>query len=421
MFDTVTIHIKAGDGGAGCVSFRREKFVPRGGPDGGDGGSGGDVVLRVREGQHLLRALRYKPRYVAQDGSNGQGNGRTGHRGKDVVVNVPSGTVVFQVEKDGTRKMVGDLATATSEVTVATGGSGGRGNSKFASSKNRAPLLAEAGELVADMTFYLELKLLADVGVVGMPSVGKSSLLRMCSRATPEVAAYPFTTIEPVLGFVEGRGREFIVVEIPGLIEGAHQGVGLGDEFLKHMERTRVFMHLLDGSSESMVEDYRQLREEMRLFNEELLEKPEVVVVNKIDIPDVEVNLNDIKENLRLNDIDSQYISAATGEGVEDVLDRVATILATQPVAPSGPVEPIPVLQATARGERPSVTRDGEVFVLKSPRAERLVRRVDLGDWNVQVQLWAAFERMGIVRVLERAGARTGALVRIGEHELEWN
>jgi GTP-binding protein len=358
--------------------------------------------------------------YVAQDGSNGQGNGRTGHRGKDVVIDVPSGTIVFNVEKDGTRRMMSDLAGSTLAVTVAAGGGGGRGNSKFASSKNRAPMLAEAGEVVEEMTLYLELKLLADVGVVGMPSVGKSSLLRMCSRARPEVAAYPFTTLEPVLGFVEGRRREFIIVEIPGLIEGAHQGVGLGDEFLKHMERTRVFIHLLDGSSESIVEDYRQLRGEMRLFNEELLEKPEVVVVNKIDLPDVHENLDAIREGLRQGGIDSHYMSAATGEGVEDVLDRVASILATQPLTPGGPAQPIPIVQATSRGERPSVTREGEVFVLKSPRAERLVRRVDLEDWNVQVQLWAAFERMGIVRVLERAGARTGATVRIGEQELEW-
>ena len=272
-----------------------------------------------------------------------------------------------------------------------------------------------------EVELELELQLLADVAVIGVPNAGKSSFLQACSRARPDIASYPFTTLEPVLGFVERRGQEFVVVEIPGLLEGAHTGVGLGDDFLRHMGRTRAVIHLLDGASEDPLRDYRQVREEMRMYDPGLVERPEVVALNKLDVPEVQERRAQILAALKEMGLEAYCISAATHEGVDAVLDGALRALAQPPSAgtPTAP-EPVPVLTPTPRRRRPLVERDGDVFVLYSQPAERLVRRVDLGDWQVQLQLWQEFKRKGVVRALEKAGARSGSVVRIGEHELEW-
>ena len=271
-----------------------------------------------------------------------------------------------------------------------------------------------------EVELELELQLLADVAVIGVPNAGKSSFLQACSHARPDIAGYPFTTLEPVLGFVERRGKEFVVVEIPGLLEGAHTGVGLGDDFLRHMGRTRAVIHLLDGASEAPIGDYRQVREEMRLYDPGLVERAEIVALNKLDLPEVQGRREQVLADLKAMGIDAYCISAATHEGVDAVLDGALRMLAEQPVTPQTEERPVPVLTPKPRRNRPQVERDGDVFVLHSQQAERLVRRVDLGDWQVQIQLWQEFKRKGIVRALEKAGARSGSVVRIGEHELEW-
>ena len=306
------------------------------------------------------------------------------------------------------------------EFIAAEGGQGGKGNARFTRPQNRTPTLAEGGDIGEERTLDLELQVLADIAIIGMPNVGKSSLLRVCSRATPDVAAYPFTTLEPVLGFVERNRREFVLAEIPGLIEGAHRGVGLGYEFLRHMQRVSGMIHILDGTSETAVQDYLQVREEMRLYNESLVDKPEIVVVNKIDTPEVQASRSKIEAALGERGINVQLISAVTEEGVGDLLDKVLVMLASQPVTKASQPKVIPVLRPRTRDTKVSIEKSQEVFVVKSPRAERIVRRVDLEDWNIQAQLWGELQQMGIVRALERAGARAGSVVRIGDWELEW-
>ena len=381
---------------------------------------GGDVVLRVREGEHMLRAFHYKHRFVAGNGAAGGPNDRTGRNGEDYLVAVPEGTLVYSVDEEGNRSLLADMKEMGASFVAARGGAGGKGNAKFAYSQNRVPLLAEDGELVEEVSLELELQILADIAVIGVPNAGKSSFLQACSRARPDIAAYPFTTLEPVLGFVERRGREFVVAEIPGLIEGAHEGVGLGDEFLRHMGRTRGVIHLLDGLSDDPLGDYGRVRHEMGLYDPELLDRPEVVVLNKMDEPAAQERAGALENALLERGIQMLRLSAATRDGVDAVLDAALIMLAETDSKPKAQEAPLPVLTPKPRRSRPFVERDGDVFVLRSPVAERLVRRVDLGEWQVQVQLWQEFRRRGIVQALEKAGARSGSIVRIDQYELEW-
>ena len=420
MIDTARIVVKSGNGGAGAVSFRREKYVPMGGPDGGDGGDGGNVILSAQSGQHMLRSFRYKRSFHAEDGERGRGNDKMGRRGKDYVIEVPVGTLVTRVYKDESRMVIDDLTESGVRTLVAEGGWGGKGNARFAHAQNRSPILAEDGDITEERVLELELQVLADIAILGMPSVGKSSLLRVCSRARPDVAAYPFTTLEPVLGFVERRSFEFTLVEIPGLVEGAHRGVGLGFDFLRHAQRVSAVIHILDGSSGDPIGNYLQIREEMRLHDDSLAGKPEIVAVNKQDMPEAQSRRHDIERSLGERGINALFISAATSEGVEELLERAAALLVSRSSPAHGRVEPIAVPEPRAARERVSVERDMEAFVVRSPRAERIVRRVNLEDWTVQAQLWAELRNMGIVRALQRAGAKNGSTVRIGEWELEW-
>lgn len=336
------------------------------------------------------------------------------------MIDVPVGTLVWWIGENGEKKGSVDLLQVGEEYVIATGGRGGKGNRRYMHPQNREPLLAEVGEEPEEITLELEVQLLADVAIVGKPSVGKSSLLRVCSGARPDVAEYPFTTLEPVLGFVERRGSEYVMVEVPGLIEGAHLGAGLGDEFLRHVRRTTVVVHLLDGSSGDVAGDYHQVRQEMGLYDPVLLDKPEIVAVNKVDIPAVKEGVNSIKASLDEVGIRANFISAVSGEGVGNLLDHVAEVVAEQRRKQKPRVRVVPVLTAKPRRERPYVEREGDSFVVKTSTAERLVNRVDLGDSRVQVQLWRALEHLGVVRALERAGAKAGSVVRIGKHELEW-
>ena len=403
------------------VSFHREKYIPRGGPDGGDGGRGGGVVVRAHSGKHMLSEFRHKRRFQAGAGRRGQGKKKAGRSGEGCVIEVPLGTVIRHVMEDGSARVLGDVVNEKDELVISNGGQGGRGNQRFARPSNRVPILAEDGEYIEEMTLELELQVLADIAVVGKPSVGKSSLLRVCSRARPDVAEYPFTTLEPVLGHVNTKGSQFVVAEIPGLIEGAHRGAGLGDEFLRHMRRTKGIIHMLDGTTQDLIGDYHKIRQEMGLYDKSLLDKPEIVVVNKVDVPEVRELCSETQQTLSSTGIRARWISAVTGEGVGEMLDDTIEMLAalTSPAEIAEHSPQTAVLRPLARGHRFSIEKEGEIFVVNSPRAERIVRCVNVDDWNVRAQLWGELTAMGIIRALDRARAKAGSVVKIGEWEFE--
>ncbi len=336
MIDRVEIYVRGGDGGNGAVSFRREKFVPHGGPDGGDGGDGGSVFLEADGRKSTLSDLRLQRHYRAGRGGHGKGKNQHGRKGEDLVIKVPRGTVVRC--KD-TGEVLADLTEEGARVLVARGGRGGWGNAHFATSTNRAPRIAQKGEPGEGRWLVLDLKLIADVGLVGKPNVGKSTLLSRVSAARPKIADYPFTTTEPVLGVVELGYHSFVLADIPGLIEGAHAGRGLGHEFLRHIERTRVLLHLLDGNAADPASDLEEIAQELQLFNPELLKKPQLVVVNKVDLPSVRERLPQLKESLDRQDRPLFFISALTGEGVPELLARVSNLLTQAQEQPEQPEE----------------------------------------------------------------------------------
>ena len=326
--DEALIYVKAGDGGRGCVSFRRERFVPRGGPDGGDGGKGGDVIIRGSRSHRTLLDLKYRKHHVAKRGGHGSGNNRTGKDGDDVIIYVPLGTVVRDAE---TGELLADITKEGEEFIVAKGGMGGKGNAWFATATNQAPRYAQPGMPGEERWIKLELKLLADVGIIGFPNVGKSTFIARVSAARPKIADYPFTTLSPNLGVVPyGRHSSFVIADIPGLIEGAHLGMGRGIKFLRHIERTKVLLHIIDiseGEEGSAWRRYNVINEELAHFSEELLKKPQLVAINKIDLPDVRERLDREKTFFSREKIEVYPISAATGEGVGEVINKLAQML----------------------------------------------------------------------------------------------
>jgi GTP-binding protein len=324
FIDEVRISVKAGDGGRGCVSFRREKFVPRGGPDGGDGGKGGDIILTAREGISTLLDLRYQQRYRAANGAHGQGKKQQGKSGDDLTISVPVGTLVKDAE---TGEILTDLTADGERFLAAKGGKGGRGNCWFTTPTRQAPRIAQPGEKGEQRRLQLELKLLADVGIVGRPNAGKSTLLRRVSAARPKVADYPFTTLVPCLGVVSyGDLRSFVMADIPGLIAGAHQGAGLGSRFLRHIERTSLLVHLVDISADPAGDPwlpYEEINEELKRFHPSLGEKPQVAVLNKMDLPHVRERIAEVRDAFRQKGVGLFAISAWTGEGVDDLVREI--------------------------------------------------------------------------------------------------
>jgi GTP-binding protein len=426
MIDEVVINIKSGSGGNGAISGRREKYVPRGGPDGGDGGRGGSIYLEANFNVNTLLAYRYKRHFSAPDGRRGEGRLKHGKDGKDVLLPVPVGTQVWTDEVHS--RLLIDLDEPGQKFLAAKGGSGGAGNNHYATPTNRFPLLAQAGESGEELSLRLELKLLADVGIVGAPNAGKSSLLSVVSAARPKVANYPFTTLEPSLGMIEHRGETFVMVDIPGLIEGAHEGVGLGHEFLRHIERTRVLIHLVDGSLDDPIAQYRQINSELSQYARDLSLKPQVLAVNKLDLTDVSVLRDDLHDAFsEAADTDEiHFISAVTHEGVDSLLDSVLHALqdAPDPIATPSTVGPddLPVLRPASRRRRPAVyVEDDGVFVVDWPSAERMAVMVDPNDWTANVQFYNRLIRSGVVRALEEAGITPGDTVRIGEVEWQWD
>jgi GTP-binding protein len=324
FIDEAKIYIKAGDGGRGCVSFRREKYVPRGGPNGGDGGNGGDIIMVARRNMSSLLDHRYQQHYRAKRGEHGRGKDQHGKNSEHLLIPVPMGTIVKDFE---TGEFLGDLTDDNQEMIVAKAGSGGKGNARFVSSTNQAPKIAEPGGEGEEKTLKLELKLLADVGIVGFPNAGKSTLISTISAARPKIADYPFTTLVPNLGVVSyGDGATFVLADIPGLIEGAHEGAGLGIQFLRHIERTKILIHLLDLSpitQRDPIEDYETMNRELKAYSEELSKKPQILALNKIDITEVREDIGKIEKHFSKSGVKTFPISSATGEGTKELVWEV--------------------------------------------------------------------------------------------------
>jgi GTP-binding protein len=420
MFDRVEILARAGNGGDGAISFRREKFAPFGGPDGGDGGNGGSVIVRADPSVTSFRLFTQKGIYRAEQGENGRGKKKRGKNGEDRLLRVPTGTLAWDKTAIGGDAIIADLEQAGQQAILARGGRGGWGNTHFASSTNQAPRIAEKGEPGEEKTIIFELRLIADVGIIGYPNVGKSSLLAAASAAKPKIASYPFTTLEPVLGVVEVGERHFVLAEIPGLIGGAHLGRGLGADFLRHALRTKVLIHLIDGGSASPLEDMARVNAELGLFDSALAQKPQLVVVNKIDLPEVQARLADLKAVFGEVGTPMFFISAATGEGVAELMAEALKLL--QKVGRLEPGERLPkaVFRPRPRGGGVSVHQEGETFVVTSPELERIVARVDMTEPTVRWQIRGQLARMGITKALEKAGIKPGDKVLCGEYEWEW-
>lgn len=421
MIDQAEIKAIAGDGGNGAVSFRREKYVPRGGPDGGNGGDGGDVIVVADRSESTLMGISRTRIHRAQRGVHGQGSGKHGKRGKPLKLRVPEGTEVWKVTPAGEREKLFDLVTHGQSAVVAKGGRGGWGNAKFATSTNRAPRIAQRGQKGELAELVLELKLLADVGVVGLPNAGKSTFLAGVSAAHPKIASYPFTTLEPNLGVVSLGWRQFVVADIPGLIEGAHEGAGLGLDFLRHIERTEVLLHLVDGMSEDPVRDYRLIRRELTQYaGGELAEKPELVAINKIDIEEVRERTDEIRAVFTGAGIETWSISGATGEGIDELVKELGRMVEERrqaaPVAEEEPAEKTPKVKVD---EVIDVRKENGAYRVEADRivafAEMMPLEVDEG----REELWRRFRRWGVVSALRRAGARAGDRVLVGGSELE--
>ncbi|MFQ5880392.1 MAG: GTPase ObgE [Dehalococcoidia bacterium] len=417
MIDRVEIKVKGGDGGNGCVSFRREKYVPKGGPDGGDGGSGGDLVVQADPSLNTLDHLRYQHRYQAERGGHGRGANRHGRRGEDLVIKVPVGTEVRRRQADGQLTLLADLAQPGAAVVAAASGRGGWGNARFATPTRQAPRIAQRGQRGEETALVLDLKLLADVGIVGLPNAGKSTLLAAATRARPKVADYPFTTKEPILGVVSVGYGTFVLAEIPGLIEGAHAGAGLGHHFLRHVERTRLLIHLVDGSRDDPLHDMEVVNGELGQFSPELLGKPQVVVVNKVDIPTVRERVHRLRVALAGGGSEPFIVSAATGEGVGQLMETVAERLPT-PSEPS--MAPAPVIRPRPLARSFQVAREGNVYTVAGDGVMALVEMMPLDNEEGQAEFWRRLGRMGVARALRRSGARPGDRVRFGAVELEW-
>lgn len=415
FFDEAKIYVKAGDGGNGCVSFRREKYIPFGGPNGGNGGKGGDVYLMVDP--HLNTLINFKKRshFKAQRGGHGRGKDQTGRQGEDMTIAVPPGTVAYDAD---TGQLLADLTQPGQRALAARGGRGGRGNAAFATPTNQAPRLAEKGEPGQERWLRLELKLIADVGIVGVPNAGKSTLLAAVSAARPKIADYPFTTLEPNLGVVTVDDRDFVLADIPGLIEGAHAGAGLGHQFLRHIERTRLLIHLLDGASVDPLGDFEKINEELALFDPQLARKPQVAVLNKMDLPQTQERWSQIRRELKKLELEAISISAVTGQGVPALLRRVVYLLDSLPR--EEPVtEEVKVFHPEE--EEPfGIAQEEDGWRVRGPEIERVVAMTNWEYDEAVMRFQRILEAMGISAALEEAGIEVGDTVRIGDIELEW-
>jgi GTPase len=417
FFDEAKIYVKGGNGGDGCIAFRRERAVPFGGPSGGNGGAGGDVLLVVDPHLNTLIFFKKRVHFKAQRGGHGSGKNQQGKSGEDRLVPVPRGTVVYDAD---TEVLLADLTEPGERVVVAPGGRGGRGNAVFTSSTRQAPRFAEHGEPGQERWLRLELKLIADVGVIGVPNAGKSTLLSVVSAAHPKIADYPFTTLQPNLGVVTVHGMEtFVVADLPGLIEGAAEGAGLGHQFLRHVERTRLLIHLLDGAARDALADFETINAELARYSSRLAAKPQIVVLNKIDLPDAQAQWSLVQEAMRKRGIEAWAISAVTGQGVRELMSRTFELLRSLP-APE-PVAEVPAIFRPAESDELfTIEREGHAWRVRGVRVERIATMTPFLVPEAAARFQRQLRAMGVVAALEAAGVQPGDLVRIGERELEW-
>ena len=418
FIDEAEILVRSGKGGDGMVHFHREKFVPRGGPDGGDGGKGGDLILEVKPSLNTLQAFRHVSHYFARDGKNGGPNNLSGKSAEDLIVRVPPGTVVSEAD---TGEFIGDLTHGGERLTICRGGRGGRGNQHFATSRNQVPRTAEKGEPGETKHLRLELKLIADIGLIGVPNAGKSTLLSALTNARPKIAPYPFTTLEPNLGVADVDDHTSVVLaDIPGLIEGASHGAGLGHDFLRHIQRTRVLIHLLDGLSEDPLADYSQTNSELSLFDPDLATKPQIAVLNKIDRPEVQERLNDIQAKFKKRKIELMTISALASTNVHELLRKAVKELAEAP-APQEVEAPLPVYRPKVDPRDFQVARQGaHVWRLSGAGIERAASMTYWEHDGSVRRFQKIMEALGVDEALRLAGVKEGDTVAIGDYELEW-
>ena len=421
FLDEARVFVRSGDGGKGAMHFRREKYVPLGGPDGGDGGQGGSIVFQADRGLNTLFSFRRNRRFVAEHGHAGGASRMSGRNGEDTIVMVPIGTLLTDGD---TGEFLGDLTQDGQSLLVAPGGKGGLGNVHFKSSTNQAPHFAEKGEPGREKWIDLELKVIADVGLIGLPNAGKSTLLSVMSAAHPKIADYPFTTLTPNLGVVDTGDFDFVAADIPGLIEGAHEGVGLGHEFLRHIERTVILVHVIDGSIANPLEAFHQVNHELRAHDESLMEKPQIVVVNKMDVPEARERWDDLQRSFRALGYEAVPVSAVIRDGVDALIFRLAQFLSEEArtnhrgIEPDVEVETIVIKRPSSHFE---VERKRKTFHVTGEDVERLAVMTDTASDEALYRLQRRLKQMGVIAALERAGAREGSKVRIGTVELAWD
>jgi GTPase len=417
FIDEAIIKVKSGKGGDGSVHFRREKYVPRGGPDGGDGGRGGDVVLLVVSTLNTLYDFRHASIYRAKDGGNGARQNMTGKSAPELIIKVPPGTIIYDAD---TGEVMGDLTEPEQRLVICKGGRGGRGNQHFATPSHQVPRIAERGEPGQDKKLRLELKLIADIGIVGVPNAGKSTFLAAVTNATPKIASYPFTTLEPNLGVTHlDEDTTLVLADIPGLIEGAHRGVGLGHDFLRHIQRTRVLIHLLDGLADDPLLDLAQINSELALFDPALADKPQVVALNKMDLPDVQARWPKIQRALKRRGYEPYAISAVVGTDVRTILYRAAQLLAEAPPPPEA--TELPVYRPVSDPRQYEIVRTPEGWRLSGNAIERAASMTYWEEPQSIRRFQKILKTLGIEDALRDAGIQNGEMVFIGsEFELEW-
>ncbi len=421
FIDEAKIHIKAGDGGNGAVSFRREKYVPAGGPDGGDGGTGGNVVFKVDSGLRTLSAFRYKKHFRAEPGMDGSGSKKTGRDGKDFVVLVPPGTIVKSASNG---RIIADLADDGEKKVIAKGGRGGKGNSRFATSVRQAPNFAKAGEPGEDIWVVAELKLIADVGLIGMPNVGKSTMLSVLSDAKPKIANYHFTTLEPCLGVVRvGEETDFVLADIPGLIEGAHRGTGLGYSFLRHIERTRMLVHVVDISmseGRNPVEDFEKINKEVEKYSLRLAQKPQIVAANKTDAAGPDIEAGKFIEKIREKGYRVCPVSAVTQSGMDELVFEIAQMLDGLPMTKPYSGKDTEVVYEAKQKARVDIYRKQDAYVIEGTLIDGLMRSINPDIHDSLRYLQRVLKNNGVIEKLESMGIQDGDTVRVKDMEFEY-
>ena len=422
FIDKAKIFIKAGKGGNGAISFRREKYVAAGGPDGGDGGKGGNVIFRVNSGMTTLMDFKYKRKYLAQNGDDGAGKRQKGKTGEDIIIKVPQGTIVRDAESN---RIIADLSVPDKDVVIARGGNGGWGNSHFATAVRQTPNFAKNGQPGEERDIVLELKLLADVGLVGFPNVGKSTLLSRTTKADPKIANYHFTTLEPNLGVVDlGNHRSFVMADIPGIIEGASEGVGLGHEFLRHIERTRILIHVVDVSGiegRNPIEDFDIINDELSKYDMQLEERPQIIAANKTDIVQDETAYEEFLAEMKKRGYELFPISAATNSGVEELMNKTYEELTKlPPIQIFEPEMSLDEEEYVDDGAGFEITRENDVFVVSGSWIEAVGGSVNFSDNESLASFQRALLNRGVIEALVNKGIQEGQIVRIGDLEFEF-